>query len=162
MFLFRQGGQPASLHCGAVRMGRVGEGTMPLARLSPCFQSRTLLPTTGALPLAAPVLIPQVSELVCVLGFCGPLKRTLPRDWQFLPLAQLPQVFTARVMRLYFPGAGTLGCMVCPGLGLLAPGFYLHVKVGPYGPSSTISLHVLSAPAAHLHPSYRSGWTFLL
>ena len=63
---------------------------------------------------------------------------------------------------LYFPGAGTLGCVVC-----LAPQLFLvyqQANVGlPHLPAaaSTCTVCCLAigplALAAHLHPSYQSG-----
>ena len=56
------------------------------------------------------------------------------------------------VLRLYFPCAGTLGCVICltPQLFLLV---YLHTTVGPPSPPAAALPHILPAPAAPLLPS---------
>ena len=86
-------------------------------------------------------------------------------------------VFTQRFEAL-FPHAGSVGCSVCFAPPPIVP-VYLWANVGPQGllvvrlpalfvPHSTSlclgparATRVLSAPAAHLCPSYRSGWMFL-
>ena len=146
--------------------GRVWVGTMPLALLSAGFQSLSRLPTSKLAPSGADS---QVGGFVYVLGPSGCFQWTLLWGWEFLPLPQPPQVFSVRDSEALFPRAGTLGWGVClsPQLFLLV---YLHANVGPPAPPVTtpsappaIALPwVLSALAAHLHPSYRSGWVFLL
>ena len=81
-------------------------------------------------------------------------------------------VFTQRFEAL-FPRAGSLGCTVCFAPPLFRPA-YLCANVGlqgllvvtlpnPFVPQSPMSLgpamllQILSAPAAHLRPSYQSG-----
>ena len=51
----------------------------------------------------------QMGWLVYILGSPGPLQWTLLCDWEFLPLLQLPQVFTAKGIEAFFSHTGTLG-----------------------------------------------------
>ena len=103
---------------------------MLLASLSAGFQSLPPLPTIKLGPSGADS---QVSGSVYVLGPCGSLQRTLLRGWGFLLLPpQPPRVFSIRGLRLYFPCAGALGCVVC----FTPPPFlpvYLCVNVGLWG-----------------------------
>ena len=115
------------------------------------------------------VLRSQVGGLVYVLGPHGCLQWTLLWGWEFLLLPQPPQVFSIRGFEALVSCTGSLGCAVCltPQLLLLA---YLHTNVGPPTPPATASPgqpaaalpQVLSTLAAYLHPSYWSGWMFLL
>ena len=81
----------------------------------------------------------RVGGPVHSLGPCGSLQWTLLWGWEFLLLPpQPPRVFSIRGLRLYFPCAGALGCVVCfaPLLFLLV---YLCVKAGPRGlPATTL------------------------
>ena len=79
-----------------------------------------------------------------------------------LPL-QTPQVFTARGFEALVSHSGTLGWVVCTALELFLLA-YLHANVGlPSLPAASLLdqsatlPRVLSALAAHLRPSYRSG-----
>ena len=84
---------------------------MAPAPLSTGFQSFTPLPTIKLGPSGAGS---RVGGLVHALGPCGSLQRPLLRGWESLLLPpQPPQVFSLRGLRLYFPRAGALGCMVC-------------------------------------------------
>ena len=67
--------------------------------------------------------------------------------------------FQAEVLRLSFSYAGTLARVVCPTAQLFLPG-YLHPNVGLSIPPAATLLCVLSALAAHLHPSYHLGEYF--
>ena len=91
----------------------------------------------------------------------GSLQWTLLCSWKFLPSLQPPQVFSDRGFEPLVPHTGILGCVVC-----LTPQLFLpvhpHAHVGLPSPPATILLWVLSALAACLHPSYLSGWMFLL
>ena len=155
--MFTRVGEPMPVCCDATCGGGVREGTVPLAQLSDGFQSLAPLPTSKLGPSGADS---QVGGLVYILGPCGSLQWILLWCWEFLPLLpQPPQVFSVRGLRLYFPWAGALGCAVCLTPQLFLP-VYLRKDVGPPAlPATTLPpLHL----AARLHPSYRSGWTFLL
>ena len=80
---------------------------------------------------------------------------------EFLLLPRPPQVFSVRDFEALFPSAGTLGCMVClaPQLFLLV---YPHANVGLPSLPATALPQILSTLATRLHPSYWSGWMFLL
>ena len=141
---------------------------LSLPLLSAGFQSLPLLHTIKLGPSGAGS---RVGGFVLALGPCGFL-RTSPVRLEFLLLLpQPPRVFSIRGLRLYFP---VLGPWVTRPASL--PPFvlvYLCVSVGPQGllvvrlpapfvPHSaslgpTRATRVLSAPAACLHPSYRSG-----
>ena len=100
------------MHCGAVCGGEVWEGTMSPAQLLPCFQSLPLLPTDK---LALVVLIHHMDGFVYVLRSRGPLQQTLLWDWEFLPLLQPPQIFTASsfwgfIFQCWNPGVCGLSC----------------------------------------------------
>ena len=144
------------------------------------FQSLPLLPT---IKLGPPAPDSRVGGPVHALGPCGSLQPPLLWGWEFLLLLpQPPQVFSIRGLRLYFhalepwvawsallshqtsrfiyaqnwgrrvhqpPRSGV--CQLQPGL----PCSTIHHLAG------SASCHVAS-PAARLHPSYQSGWMFLL
>ena len=123
-------GQSTLLLFGAVCVGGVREGTMPLASLLgscptfcyfPCFPQ-----VNGALSGADS----WVGGFVYILGPWGSLQQTLLWGWEFLPPLQPPQVFTARGFEALFPHAVTLGWKVC-----LTPQLFLpvnpHTSVGP-------------------------------
>ena len=68
------------------------------------------------------------------------------------------------LMKFYFPGTGTLGYVVCPGLEpwiatspVVPLGIYLHTNVKLPSLPPTTSPRVLSALAAHLCLSYQCG-----
>ena len=92
-------------------------------------------PMTGAPIAVALVASLRVGKLAYILGWWGPFKQNLLKDWQFVLPPQPPLAFT-EVMKFYFPGAGTLGCTVWPGAGfthstVVLPGFNLpHMNVG--------------------------------
>ena len=77
-----------------------------------------------------------VGGLAYVFSPCRPFQLTLLTNHQFLPVPQSPLFLQPEVMGVYLPGAGTLGCAVCPGAGIahsqgVPPDFYLpHVNVG--------------------------------
>ena len=77
------------------------------------------------------------------------------------PATATPQIFTARGLEALLPCAGTLGCTIylapsCSSQLIRTPVWDLLVHQLP--PSHATSLPL----AAHLHPSYPSGWMFLL
>ena len=112
-------GKPLSLCCGTVCVGRVREGTIPLAGLSAGVQSLPQLPTSKLGPSGTDS---WVGGFVYILGPWGSLQQTLQWGWEFLLLLQPPQVFTARGFEALFPGAGTLDCIAC-----LAPQLFFLV-----------------------------------
>ena len=144
-------------------------GTMPLAQLSVGFQSLPPLPTSKICPSGADS---RVGGFVYALGPCESLQRTLLWGWEFLPPPQPPQVFSVRGFEVLFPYTGTLGCVVYLTLQLSLLVF-LHANVGlpslsaaschlACPSSSAASLLWVFTLASHLHPSYQSGWMFLL
>ena len=82
---------------------------MPLAWLSPCFQSLPPLPiASGALLVAALTLIPRVGEFVDVLApwalYTNSPERPVVPSTTLTPTGLQPEV-----MRLYFPVTRTVG-----------------------------------------------------
>ena len=87
------------------------------------------------------------------------------------PATPTPTGFIARGFEALFPQAGTLGCAVHLAPQLFLP-VYPHANVGPPTPlaaalpnpglPATALLCILFTQAAHLGPSYQSGWMFLL
>ena len=124
---------------------------MPLAWLSPCFQSLALLPTSKLGPSGADS---SVGRLVYVLGPCASLQRTLMWGWEFLPLLQTPQVFIAGGFEALFPWAGSLGCVLC-----LAPQLFLSVY--PHANVGLPALPVLPRPVLQLLPCWVSSVSWL-
>ena len=121
---------------------------------------------TGALPAAALVLIPWVGGIAYVLGPCGPFLNGLSRETGSFFCHPSPHWFLQpEVMRLYFPGTGTLTCLVWSGAG---------IAVSPVVP--LVFTHCmwmwdhsfLQPPSPHcttlcpFSPSYPSIWMFLL
>ena len=125
--------------------------------LSASFLSLHPLPTSK---LGPPGVDSQVGGFVYFLEPCGSLQQTFLWAWEFLPWQQPPQIFSQRFWG-FISLCWTLGCVVCltPQLLLLV---YLHENVGPPSLPATPLLWVLSTMASHLHPSYLSGWMFLL
>ena len=162
------------LHCGPVCGGGVREGTISLFSSCLAFSHFPLLPTSILGPSGADS---RVDVFVYVLGPCGSLQQALLWGWEFLPPPQPPQIFSVRHFEALFPCAGPLGCLVslAPQLFFLV---YAHTNVGPLLrhlqaclPRSSSHLFALSplhptcqsSPfLACLHPSYWSGWMFLL
>ena len=144
---------------------------MAPASLSSGFHSFTPLPTIKLGPSGAGS---RVGGPAHTLGPCGSLQRPVLWGWEFLLLLpQPPRAFSIRGLRLYFP---ELEPWVTQSL-LRSPPFvvvYLCGNVGPQGllvvrlpapfvPHSASlgparATRVLSTPAAHLRPSYQSGW----
>ena len=150
---------------------------MAPAPLSTGFQALPPLPTIKLGPSGAGS---HVGGLVHTLDPCGSLQRPLPWGWESLLLTpQPPRAFSIRGLRLYRPPpcAGALGCAVCLVPRLPSVPIYLCASVGPLGLlvvrlpapfvphsaslSPATATRVLSAPAARLGPSSRSGWTFI-
>ena len=108
----------------------------------------------------------EVGGFVYVLGPCGSLQWTLLWGWEFLPPPQPSQFFSVIGFEDLFPHNGMMGHAVCltPQLFLMV---YLYTYMGPPGLPATISpiLPAATLPwvlSACLHPSYQSGWMFLL
>ena len=106
-------------------------GTHPISSHFAHFLCVTGVPLAVVL-----VLVPRVGGFVSILGPRSPFKQTLLRDRQFI-LPPNPHWFLQPdVKKLYFPGAGTLGCVVWPGAGItrspgILPSFCLsHVNAG--------------------------------
>ena len=108
---------------------------------------------------------------VYILGPCGSLQWTLVWGWDFLPLPpQSLWVFSVSGFEALFSHTRTLGYAMCLAPQLFLP-VYLHTNMGPPPlPAGTLLAHSSShclamsslCLAAHLRPSYRSGWMFLL
>ena len=158
---------------------------MVLVPLSASFQSVPLLPTIKLGPSGA---ASQLGGFVYVLGPCESLQWPLLWDWEFLLLTpQPPWVFLVRGLRLYFPTLepwvarsallphsssqfiyvwmwDCRGCQPPPsGVCQLQPGLP-HSTIRRHL-SGSASRHLSLSPcclAAHLCPTYQSGWVFLL
>ena len=131
---------------------------MPLAQLSAGFQSLLLLPTSKLGPSGADsqvggfvyVLEPcdLSNELSCEVG--GSIATTTPtsfysqRFWGFLFLHWNPGFYGLSLSPVVPPSLSTLEC-----------GINIHC-LAPMGPQAILPC-ILSAPAAHLCPSYQSG-----
>ena len=134
---------------------------MALAPLSAGFQS---LPT---IKLGLSGAASRVGGLVYALGPCGSLHQTVRLGVSPAATSTPTGIFNQWFEAL-FPRAGTLGCEVCNLIHQLLP----HGQLQLCPPSSTICDLAGSTscclaesplrPAAHLHPSYWSGWMFLL
>ena len=139
-------GQPTLLCCGTVCGGGDREGTMWLAHLLASFQSLPPLPTSKLGPSGVDS---QVDGLMYILVPCGSLQQTLWWGWEFIPLRQPPQVFTARGFEALFPRPGTLGYMVCLASRVFLR-VYPHANVGPHGlPATTLPTPILQLPPCH-------------
>ena len=124
--------------------------------------------TTGTLLSVALLLNPKMGAFVYVLGPCRSFKQT-SRSWEtgsFFHYLNPHWVLQPEVTRLYFSGAGTLGYMVQPGVGIASsPGVphsfcQPHVNVGLPVPPATATAsplpqcyHLVSATPCPLHPS---------
>ena len=90
---------------------------------------------TGTLPTVAMVLNSTVGGFAYILRLCEPFKWSLLKVQQFLPPPQISLVFMSRNYGDLYPGAGTLGYVVCPGAGIahsqgVPPNFFPpHVNV---------------------------------
>ena len=153
-----QGGATHFAACGTVCGGGVREGTMLFARLWPCFQS---LPPLPASKLGPPGADSGVGGFVYILGPCGSLQRTLLWGWEFLPLQpQPPQVFSVRVLRLYFPA---LGPWVAPSISFPScSSWFICTQMWDRPLRQPPPCHKSSLPGCPARPSYRSGWMFFL
>ena len=150
--------------------GRGREGMMALAPLSARFQSLRPLSTIKLGPSGADS---WVDGLVHAPGPCGSLQWPLLWGWDFLLLPpHAPLVFSIRGVRLYFP-------VLEPWVvwSVLLPrhsSWFIYVwmwgrtacpvpqSTTSLGPQAVALLQILSTLAAHLCPSYWSGWMFLL
>ena len=139
---------------------------MALAPLCAGFQSLRPLPTIKLGPFGA---ASRVDGFVYVLGPCGSLQQTLLWGWESLLLPPQPsQVFSIRGLRLYFPElepwvapsvTQSTSCCLAGQLQLCPP----HSTIHHLTRSSSFRLAVSPLhPGACLHPSYQSGWMFLL
>ena len=88
---------------------------MPLDTCSLSSHFTCFLYATETLLAAALVMIPRVGGYMYILGPCWPFKQTLMGNWQFIPPPQPHWFLQPEVVRLYLPGAGTLGCLVWTG-----------------------------------------------
>ena len=154
--MFTRAGEPISLHCDAVYGGGVQEGTMVLAPLSD-GQSLPPLPTIKLGPSGADS---WVGRFVYIIEPCGFLQLTLLWGWEFLPLPQPPQVFSARGFEVFFPcwNPWFHGLSTSP---VVPPG----LSARECGTALSTSCHLATSPfhpAACLRTPYQSGWMFLL
>ena len=157
-------------HCAVtLYVGRGREGAMVPALLSTGFQTFTPLPKIKLFPSGAGS---RVGGLVHTLGPCGSLQRPLLGGWESLLLPpQPPWALSIRGLRLYFPelepwvvrsASLPAVCLVyvCANVG--SQGLLVVRLPAPFLPHSAslgpaMATRVLSAPAAHLRPSYQSG-----
>ena len=134
---------------------------MALALLSDGFQSLPPLPTIKLGPSGADSRVGGLVHALCVSLTTSPVRLGVSPAASSTPMGVFNQRFEAS-----FPRAGALSCKVC----FTPPPFlpvYLCAKVGLRGlPVVTLPAHspqaavlplVLSALAARLHSSYRSG-----
>ena len=129
---------------------------MPLAWLSPWFQSLPLLPTSKLVPSDADS---QVGGLEYIPEPHDSLQWTLLWSWEFLLLSRPPQIFITRGFKALVSPAGNLGYTVCLTPQLFLP-VYPHTNVGQLalpattspGPPAASLTRVLSTPAAS------AGW----
>ena len=163
------------LGCGTVLGGQVWEGTVSHVQPSAGFQSLLPLRTIKFGPSCANY---EVGGFVYILGPCGSLQWTFLSGWEFLPLLQPSQVFQSEVLRVYF---STLEPWVAWSVSL--PTYssqFIHIQMWDYLLCQLLPLpvcpllpclsrssrhHLATSPlclAAHLCPSYRSGWMFIL
>ena len=152
-----QGEATTLLHCGAVCGGGVREGIMSLASFYPIFCHFPHFPQADC---ALSGTDSQVGGFVYVLGLRGPLQWTLQWHWDFLPLPQPPQLFTARGFASLVSCSETLSFVVC-----VTPRCSSQLTTQSASTHLTWVVHSLAThplcPAAHLCPSYQSGWMFL-
>ena len=141
-------------HCMWVRGQR---GNNAACSLSASFQSLPLLPTSKLGPSGADS---QVGSLVYILGPCGSLQQTLLWGWDFLLPPQPPQVFSIRGFEALFYLSGNLGCSLSCSL-VVPPSLSADKCETPHSASRHLARSPLH-PAAHLCPSYWSGWMCLL
>ena len=143
---------PALPLCGAVCAGGAGEGARLLTWNLSYFQSLYTLPVCNWCPTSCCSGGGSQSGWVCVYS------RTLRALWMdspgrlavffFFLVTQPPLLFT-EIMRLYFPCAGTLCCVVWPEVGIahsqgIPPDFYpSHVNVVLPIPPATTTPHPL-------------------
>ena len=114
----------------------------------------------------------RVGGFVHTPGPCGSLQRPLLRGWESLPLPpQSPRAFSIRALWLYFPelepwvarsASLPAVCLVYLCANVVPQGLLVVRLPAPFmqhsaslGPAR--ATQVLSTPAAHLCPSYRSG-----
>ena len=97
----------------------LGESCLLALAVSNCFTFSSY--ATSALPTVALVLNPREGESAEVLSPCGPFKRSLLKIQQFLPCRNPHWFVQPEIMGIYLPGAGTLGCVVWPGVVSLLP-----------------------------------------
>ena len=128
--VFARAGQPSLPRCGAVCGGGVREGIMLLAQLSAHFQSLPPLPTSELCPSrCCPGADSWVGGLVYILGSLAPQMDYSERLTVSSATATPTYFYSQRLWGFIYPSAGTLGCPVCSGLGLVAPQFFLLVFI---------------------------------
>ena len=104
---------------------------------------------------------------VYVLGPHGSLQQTLLWGWDFPPPLQPPQVFITWGLEAFFSHAGTqfswsILLSICFSWFICMQRWDCQPLPQPPGPPAAALATVLSTLAAHLLPSYESGWMFLL
>ena len=109
---------------------------------------------TGAILIAALVLNPRVGGFAYILGWYGPFKWTLLRDWQFLLPPQAPLVFAAT--RLYFLALAPRAARSGLRLGSLDPQLLSAIRECGTAHSATSLRHFASSLPL------RPVWMFLL
>ena len=139
---------------------------MALTPLSAGFQSLPLLPT---IKLGTSGAASRMGGFVYVVGPCGvspttsPVRLGVSPDTAWTPTGVFCQWFEA-----LFPHAGTVGCVVCHRVHQLLPHRpaaalpSLLYNLSPCLVRQLLPCRKSSPPGCCLHPSYRSGWMFLL
>ena len=137
--------------------GGVQEGTELLVRLSCGFQSLPPLPTSELGPSGADF---WMGSLVCILGPCGCLQRTIVM-LEVSPAVSIPTGFYSQrfwgFILLHW-NAGLHGLSRSP----FVPLSLSSCECGTTRFAASALPWILSALAACLHPSYRSVWMFFL
>ena len=159
--VFIRAGQLTSLHCGEVCGGGVREGTMSLTGLSADFQSLLPLPTSN---WALLVLIPRWMGLCTFQDPVGLSNELSCEAGSFSHHCNPHRFLQPEILRLYFPAlepwvAWSVSLPSCSSWFICMQIWNCPVCQSPPQwpcPPATALMHILSASAAHLYPSYQS------
>ena len=160
-------GQPMWLCCDAVCGGGVWEGTVPLALLSAGFQSFPLLPTIKLGPSGADSQVGGFcvrSRTLWVPPANSPVRLGVSPAAASTPIGVFSQRLWGFISQYWNPGlCGLSQSLVVP------PGLFARkcgtAQSASYHLAWSASCRLASSPlrlTAQLHPSYQSGWMFLL
>ena len=135
--------------------GGVREGTVPLALLSASCQSLPLIPTIKLGPSGADF---WMGSLVCILGPCGCLQRTLVM-LEVSPAVSIPTGFYSQRFWGFISSCCNCGLHGLSCSPVVPPGLSTHEWEKSHPPATTLPAGsvalpcILSTPAFHLHPS---------